>query len=99
MRACDLDCPALRLPQDPGGIRGPQTGTPGGSITVNVGPNDSSIQITDPVTGTTTTIKVQPGKDTTITLPNAPGGTIVHIQIGTGANAHFLLVELISTDD
>jgi hypothetical protein len=84
-------------PQDPGGVRGPQTGVPGGSITVNVGPNDSSIRITDPTTGTPTTIKVEPGKDTTIQLPHAPGGTIIRIQVGTGLNAHRFAVELIST--
>ncbi|MCA8978067.1 MAG: hypothetical protein KDC98_25295 [Planctomycetes bacterium] len=86
----------LRLPQG-GGLRGPQTATPGGSITVNVGPNDSSIQVTDPTTQNTTTHKVEPGKDTTIPMPNAPGGTMVRVQIGKGLNAQFLVVELQST--
>jgi hypothetical protein len=76
-------------------LRGPPVGVPGGTITINVGPNDSSVHITDPTTQTTTSYKVEPGKDATITLPNAPGGTVLHIQVGTGINAQFFLIELI----
>ena len=76
-------------------MRGPVYGVPGGTITINVGPNDSTIEVTDPTTQKSTSYKVEPGKDTTIRLPHAPGGSFVRIQVGNGLHAQFILVELI----
>jgi hypothetical protein len=38
---------------------------------------------------------VSPGKDTSVPVPNVPGGTVLSIQIGTGINAKTLIVEVI----
>ncbi|MCA8973366.1 MAG: hypothetical protein KDC98_01525 [Planctomycetes bacterium] len=51
----------------------------------------------DPTTQTTTTYDVEPGKDTTVQIPNVPGGTIVHIRVGKGVNARIIFVEVVST--
>ncbi|MFO1078048.1 MAG: hypothetical protein U1E73_10050 [Planctomycetota bacterium] len=72
------------------------TGTPGGSITISVGSNDQTIQVCDPTTGDTQTSQVTPGKDTTVQLPNAPGGTVVEIRLGKGLDARIIFVELVS---
>lgn len=81
------------------GIRGPQTATPGGSITINVGTNDASVDIMDGNSGEITTHPVTPGKDTTIQVPNVPGGTILQIIAGKGARIRVLEVEVISTGE
>lgn len=79
-----------------GGLRGPATASPGGTITINVGHNVRSIEVSDPTTGTTTDHDVQPGKDTAIAMPNVPGGTVVRIRAGKGVNADILLVETVA---
>ena len=81
-----------------GGIRGPQSTPPGGSVTVNVGTNDPTVQIVDVNTGELLgTANVEPGKDTTITLPNVPGGTIIQLVAGEGVKSQILEIEIIST--
>jgi hypothetical protein len=78
------------------GVRGPLTAAPGGSVTVNVGPNDAEIKVVDGSTGNSSTRSVTPGKDTEVTIPNVPGGTWVSIEIGTGLNKRVLLIEVIA---
>ncbi|MBL8753298.1 MAG: hypothetical protein JNK15_08365 [Planctomycetes bacterium] len=68
----------------------------GGTITVNVGSNDSVIEIKDTSTSQSTRVDVAPGKDTNITLPNVPGGTVVVISVGRGTNRRAIYVEVAS---
>jgi hypothetical protein len=82
--------------QDGAGLRGPLTGTAGGSVTVKVGPNDDTLDVVNNSTGDSTTISVSSGKDTSVQLPNVPPGTIVIIRIGTGPNARHLPVLIIA---
>ena len=86
------------LMQGPGGIRAETAAPSGGTITVNVGPNDQSIQVHDPTTGRTTSHKVAPGKDTLVPMPVAPAGTVVQVRVGRGPNARIILVEIVSTN-
>lgn len=80
-----------------GGIRGPQTATPGGSITINVGTNDPTVQIVDANTGDVLgELNVEPGKDTTITLPTVPGGSVLQLSVGEGVDTEVLVVEIVS---
>lgn len=78
------------------GIRGPSSATPGSSITVNVGPNDSSVSVSDPVSQTTVSYDVEPGKDTTIQIPNVPGGTLIQVWAGKGINRKLITIEVVS---
>lgn len=77
-------------------IRAPSTATPGSSIAVNVASNDLTIEVVNPVTGQSTTHPVAPGKDTSIPLPDVPGGTILSLVLGKGTRAHVVLIEVIS---
>jgi hypothetical protein len=86
------------VPQGQGseGIRGPLTGSAGGSVNVNVGPNDSSIDVANSADGKTSTHSVSPGKDTSIPIPDVPPGTVLTIRIGTGLNARVIVVEVVA---
>jgi hypothetical protein len=84
--------PTPRLQGPPGGTRGASSG---GSITVEVGPNDQSIDVVNGSSGEKTTVPVAPGKTTTVPLPPAPAGTFVVVKIGRGRNARVILVEII----
>ncbi|MCA8950758.1 MAG: hypothetical protein KDE27_14745 [Planctomycetes bacterium] len=64
---------------------------------MNVGTNGPTVEIVNPSTGTTTTHNVEPGKDTTLPLPNDPGGTILVLKVGTGLKSQVVLIELIET--
>jgi hypothetical protein len=78
------------LPQDRG-IRGVVSG---GSIQVDVGPNDASIDVVNGATGAKTTVPVAPGKTTPVPIPPAPPGTPILIFIGRGRNARVIAVEI-----
>lgn len=78
------------------GIRSTTTAAPGGSVTVNVGPNDPSVSLTNNATGDSSSFPVDPGKDTTIPIPNVPGGTILTITVGSGQRARIIIVEVIT---
>ena len=80
-----------------GGIRGPQTATPGGSVTINVGTNDPTVQFVDANTGEVLgSVDVEPDKDTTITLPTLPGGSVLQLIVGKGVDTQVLPIEIIS---
>lgn len=87
------------LPQGQGnqGIRTTTAGaTSGGTVTVNVGPNDPSVQVTNNSNGSTSNAPTNPGKDTPVPIPNAPGGTFITISVGTGLRARIIIVEVIA---
>lgn len=86
----------LDLPQG-GGVRGPATATPGGSIVVDVGPNDDSVTVTNASTGDRTDHDAAPGKGNVIPIPNVPGGTWFFIKVGKGLRARTIAVEVVSS--
>jgi hypothetical protein len=65
-------------------------------VTVNVGPNDKTISVFNGATGASTEYAVSPGKDTSVSIPNVPGGTILTIAVGKGINAKVIVVEVIA---
>ncbi len=87
---------AVRLPQAQGDEGLIATAVAGGSIHVEVGPNDASITVTNATTGDVSRIKVSPGKDTDVPIPNVPPGTVFSIRIGVGPNARIITVEVIA---
>jgi len=78
------------------GIRAPTPVVQGGSIDVDVGPNDSSVEVSAGSSGNTTSHDVSPGKQAHIPVPSVPGGTILTITVGRGLRARIILVEVIA---
>ncbi len=78
------------------GLRGPATVGQGGSVQVDIGPNDRSVQINAAGQGDTQSVPVPPGKTATIPIPPVPPGTFVMISIGNGLNRRRIIVEVIA---
>ena len=77
------------------GIRGPQVVLQGGSIVVEVGPNDTTVEV-DAGTKPVTSHPVQPGKTATIPVPPVTPGTILAVTVGKGLRARMILVEVVA---
>lgn len=83
-------------PQNGEGLRTTSTASPGGTVEVDVGPNDSTVEVSDGSPTGKTSHRVAPGKRATIPIPNAPGGTILTVTVGTGVRARGIYVEVIT---
>lgn len=82
--------------QDVGsGIRGPGAVVQGSSITIEVGTNDTTVEVTAPGVGKIT-YDVPPGKTLTFPVPNVSAPTAVTIAVGRGLNRKVIIVEVIS---
>jgi hypothetical protein len=79
------------------GLRGSTVVMQGGSISVDVGPNDSSVEISQVGGGPVTTVPVTPGKAASIPLPNVPGGAVLYVRVGRGNRARIMVVEVVSS--
>ena len=79
-----------------GGTRTTGTAVQGGTVTVNVGPNDSSVEVSVAGSDDTTSHDVEPNKDASIPVPNVAPGTLLVITVGKGLRARVLLVEVIA---
>jgi hypothetical protein len=90
------DIPRLSPRCQGDGVRSSSTASAGSSVTVNVGPNDSSLNVVNNSTGDSSSQNVTPGKDTSVTIPNVPPGTIILIEIGTGLNKRVFMIEVIA---
>lgn len=78
------------------GVRTTGTATPGGSVTVNVGPNDTSVEVSAAGSDNTKTHDVEPNKDATIPVPEVPPGTILFITVGKGLRARVIEIQVIA---
>jgi len=87
----------LYLTQGGAGIRGPGVATSGGSMTVEIGPNDNSIEVTNSSTGVTVSHDAVPGKGATIPVGNVPGGTTLIVTVGKGMRTRIIFVEVTSS--
>ena len=82
-----------------GGGQGVRTAAPvvqGGSVEVDVGPNDSTVEISVAGADHTSSVKVEPNKRASIPVPPVPGGTLLFISVGKGARAQVIVVEVIA---
>jgi hypothetical protein len=70
------------MPQGGEGIRMTGVPVPGGTIVVNVGPNDATVEVSVSGSGTKVSHDVPGNKDTSITIPPVPPGTTVIIRVG-----------------
>ena len=83
-------------PQGESGLKGPSTATPGGTIEVEVGPNDQSVEISLGGSGDTQSFEVPPDKKVSIPVPSAPPGSVVKVSVGDGLSRRIILVEIIA---
>ncbi|MCC7064565.1 MAG: hypothetical protein IT456_17255 [Planctomycetes bacterium] len=79
------------------GLRGSSVVVQGGSVNVDVGPNDTSVEISQVGGGPVTTIPVTPGKETSVPIPNVPGGAVLYVRVGRGNRARIMVVEVVSS--
>ncbi len=79
--------------QDGEGVRAVQQG---GSVSVEVGPNDSTVEISTAGNNDTTSTRVEPNKTATVPIPDVPGGTLLLITVGKGSRRRTILVEVIA---
>jgi hypothetical protein len=84
-----------RVPQGDGeGLRAPLTVEQGGSFTVEVGPNDSTVEIVLGSGGKIISYSVTPGKEVTLPVPSVPAGTIIFISVGKGERRRKHVIEV-----
>ena len=82
---------AVALPAQ--GIRCSGSAAAGGSLSVDVGGNESTVEVT--AGGGTTSYTIGPDKRATVSVPAVPPGTLLLISVGRGARARWLLVEVL----
>lgn len=68
----------------------------GGTVSVDVGPNDSTVEVSVAGSGATTSVPVQPDKRATVPIPDVPGGTLLYVSVGKGSRRRTILVEVIA---
>lgn len=70
--------------------------TPGGSITVNVGPNDGTVEVGPTGSDETTSYFVPGNKDVSIPVPQAEPGTTLTVRVGKGKRRRRIYVTIIA---
>lgn len=78
------------------GIRAVTQVPQGGTIQVDIGANDSTVEISGGNLQGTTVHQVDPGKTASVPVPPVPGGTILSISVGKGLRARIILVEVVA---
>jgi hypothetical protein len=79
------------------GVRGPIQVVSGGNVPVEVGPNDTTVDVSVNNDAKTETHDVASGKTAQIPVPPVPGGSVLVITVGRGDRRRTILVEVIST--
>jgi hypothetical protein len=78
------------------GIRADGIAVQGGSVQVQVGPNDSTVEVSVGGSSDSTSHDVSPGKGVTIPVPPVPQGTILYISVGKGLRRRLIVLEVIA---
>jgi hypothetical protein len=78
------------------GIRVPAVVAPGGTMIVNVGPNDATVEVSVAGSNQTTSHTVPANKDVAIPVPPVPGGTVLFVTVGKGLRARTIEVLVVS---
>jgi len=84
------------LIQNGEGIRVPTTVVAGGTMTVNVGPNDATVEVSVAGSEQTASHTVPANKDVAIPVPSVPGGTVLFVTVGKGLRARTIEVLVVS---
>lgn len=78
------------------GIRVTTVASQGGSITVNVGPNDDQVTVGVLGESSSKTYDVPGNKDVEIPVPDAPPGSVVVVRVGKGSRARRIAVTIVA---
>jgi hypothetical protein len=78
------------------GVRAPLSAPQGGSFTVELGPNDSTVDIVLTGGGKVASHSVTPGKEVTLPVPPVPGGTLIFISVGKGSRRRYHVIEVVA---
>ena len=78
------------------GIRVSNVASSGGTITVNVGPNDDTVEVSVGGSHESTIYHVPGNKDVEIPVPDAPPGSILVVRVGKGNRARRILVTVVA---
>jgi hypothetical protein len=85
------------LPQGPqGGLQGPIYVVQGGTFKVDVGPNDTFIEIKEGLNGPVTRIPATPGKSVVLPVPEMPGGSYFIVRVGNKRRSRGRIFEIIA---
>jgi phage tail sheath gpL-like len=80
------------MPQSGEGLRVTGTAVPGGTITINVGPNDCTVEVSTGGGSNTVSYKIPGNKDTPIPVPPAAPGSTVVITVGKGSRQRLIIL-------
>ncbi|MBM3973171.1 MAG: hypothetical protein FJ301_03620 [Planctomycetes bacterium] len=83
-------------PQGGSGLRVIGPVVQGGTITVEVGSNDTTVYVSAGSAGETVSHAVVPGKTNQLPVPPVPGGTVLWLWVGKGLNRRVVLVEVLA---
>lgn len=83
------------LPQAGSGLRAPANVTAGGTVLVESGTSDPTIEVTNAATGTTQSFPVDPSHRTPIPVAAVPGSILI-VSVGRGRRARAVLIEVIA---
>jgi len=78
------------------GIRTDGIAVQGGSIDVQVGPNDSTVEVSVSGSSESSSHNVGPGKAATVPVPSVPSGTLLYISIGKGLRRRLVVIEVVA---
>lgn len=78
------------------GIRTSGVAVQGGAFNVEVGPNDSTVEVSASGSSTSTSHDVEPNKTASIPVPAVPAGTVLMVTVGKGARARTVIIEVIA---
>lgn len=79
--------------QDGEGVRVATSGT---TVSVDVGPNDDSVEVGELGSSETKSYPVEGDKSVAFPVPEAPGGTILVIRVGKGKRQRRILVTIVA---
>lgn len=85
------------MTQDASGVRVPASVAQGGTITVEVGGSEPSIELNVGASGEVQSVPVPPDKRVQFQVPPVAPGTILLITVGRGAMSRVFLVEVVAT--
>ncbi|MGE3171811.1 MAG: hypothetical protein AB7O97_04245 [Planctomycetota bacterium] len=78
-------------------MRGPSIVQTGGTVVVEVGPNDTEVTVSSGGPDSTTH-PVQGGKSVSFPVPPVPPGTVLIVSVGSGVRARSILIEVVEAD-
>jgi hypothetical protein len=78
-----------------GGLRGSATAASGGTITVQVGTSDSTVEVSAAGSANVQSHDVGPDRTATFPVPRVPPGTILFVTVGRGLRIRVIAIEVV----